>query len=631
MKNTTKIKRLPKKVYDRIAAGEVIDRPSSILRELLDNAIDASSNEITVNLLQGGTESIEVIDNGEGMTEEDAKLCCKEFTTSKITKFEDLLNIDTYGFRGEALNSISTISRVQINTKTNDEEMATDILIEGSEEISLSKCSRQKGTSVYVSNIFFNIPARRKSMKSPRSEFLSCKEILFNKAFPNQHIKFLLYNNGEKKIEIEGNNSLLEKIENIHGNRYIEQLIPIDEKMNTQYGELVLNGYVGSFDMHRPNRLHQYIFVNSRPVFSPALSRGLFLSYKDSLPKGRYPVAYLFIDVPKDFIDINVHPAKREIKFIDEKLLVSLLVRTIKNQLNSTTMITDIGEEFGNIHNEFIQDIQKDNKLDINKDKTFEKYYNNDTDKFHSKINEYNNNLNPDDDEELNLSYINKNTGEISKKSISYKDTQQQYQNTYNSNEEKESSDYIIIGNLFNSYILLEKDNEFIILDQHLTHKYLMYEKIKDKYKKDEIETQNLIFPILIENIDEDIDYYIKKKNILNQFGFDFNKFGTNAVAVRKLPSLIEKDSNPNTLKLIFDDILNKKINSYEELIDKLIKLKATNSSIKRGTFQTKESIKSLLKELFKYIENPLSIRHNGRPLAVKMKKNDIESFFKMK
>jgi DNA mismatch repair protein MutL len=603
------IKPLSKKVYDRIAAGEVIDRPSSILRELIDNALDSGADEITINLAEGGNEGIEVIDNGTGMNEEEVKLCCKPFTTSKIKQFEDLFNLDTYGFRGEALNSISTVSRVEIVSKTSDEDIATIYFIEGGEEISLSKGSRNTGTTVSVNNIFFNIPARKKSMKSAHSEYLSCKNILLSKALPNHNVSFMLYNNGEKKITIPGEKRFIDKLKSLHDKAFCENLIEINTETNTKYGDFTLKGYVGNIDFHRPNRSHQHIFINSRPIFSPAISKGLQIAYRQTLPRGRFPVAYLFLDLPKDFIDINVHPAKKEIKFIEEGLVVSFVISSIREALNRETMIPSVGD-----------------KVESLPTKTGNKIFDNEYDNL-KKIDLDFKNINKSKSStqsKFNLSYQDKEDNKDTKSSVSYKD----YEDSEPvSVQDDEGSHLRIIGTLFNKYILIEKENEFILIDQHIAHKRLNYEKLKVKFSDKPIESQTLMFPLLIDTIEEDVEAYFEHKDKIKSFGFDFDKFGSNAIALRIIPDFIDRESNPNTIKNLLDNIVNNKITTPKQLIEKSLSMKAGNISLKGGDAETRESLSKMIKELFEYTNPFLSVE--GKPSAIKLEKDDIEKLFK--
>lgn len=612
----SRIKKLPKNVYDKIAAGEIIDRPSSILRELLDNSIDSGATEIIINLVEGGHEVIEVIDNGIGMNEIDVKLCCEPFTTSKILYFEDLLNLNTYGFRGEALNSISTISRVEIISKSSEEEMATNYLIEGGEELAVSKCSRNRGTTIIVSNIFFNIPARKKSMKSSRSEYNSCREVVLNKVFPNNEITFKLFNNGEKKLELLSEYSLTEKLKTIHGKNYIENLLKVKGLINSRYGDLILNGYIGKPDFNRPKRNHQWLFINSRPIYSPVIMKGIYIAYQNTVPKGRYPIVYLFIDLPKDFIDINVHPAKKEIKFIDENIVISLIISAIRKVLNENIIIPDLGDKISETI-KFREDEEAllSSNANINIDSL--NILNSMEETSIDNIIKSNETEKSDFDSTKELEDIKSNV------SVSYRDFDNE---NFTEISPIIGINYRILGNLFKKYILLESNDEFIIIDQHLAHERINYEKLKSKYKNSNIEVQNLMIPILIEVIQEDIDEYLQKDSLLKKFGFEIDSFGSNAIAIRSIPSFIRKDSNHNTLLKIIDEIVNKKIGSVVELMDKSILLEASYMSIKGGDFQSKENISSLVTDLFKY-SNPYSYLH-GKSTAIKFKKKDIDKFF---
>lgn len=606
----SKIKKLPKKVYDKIAAGEIIDRPSSILRELLDNSIDAGSTEITVNLTKGGLEAIEVIDNGSGMNEQDIKLCCQPFTTSKINTFEDLLDLHTYGFRGEALNSISTISRVEIISKTDEDEMATAYLIEGGEEITFNKCMRNKGTTILVSNIFFNIPARLKSLKSAQSEFLSSKDIIINKALPNKNVHFKMYNNGDKKLDISANTNLVTNIGEIYGSMYKENLINISNTSKSEYGNIKIHGYIGNTDLLRPNRSHQFFFVNSRPIFSPSLSRAVSIAYNDIAPRGRFPVVFLFIDLPKDFIDINVHPAKKEVRFVDEKLIVSRIISIIKNKFTEIAEITNASDDIReyvkaneSTVNEFINTNTEGSKKQIEYSLDDELKEENQRNKY---IQQEFNNVN---DTKQNIihdkSYLKEN----------YK--QEKYNN---------DSNIKIIGTAFDSYILIENGDDIVIIDQHIAHKKIIYERLFQKYSEIKMVSQTLLLPILIDTLEDDIKKYLNNSKKIAEFGFDFDKFGSNAVTVRSIPEFMNKETDPENIKFIFDDICSSRIKNLEDFIKILIHKEITSQSIKKGNRQNHQSINQLINDLYSS-DSPFSL-FNNKKVAIKLSKNDIKKLF---
>ncbi len=594
------IKKLPKKVYDRIAAGEVIDRPSSILRELVDNSIDAGSTEIIIRLSNGGNKAIEVIDNGYGMSEEDIKICCEPFTTSKIDEFEDLLKLDTYGFRGEALNSISTISNVEIVSKTDEEDLATNILIEGGDILSISKSSRRRGTTIFVKNIFFNIPARKKSMKSQYSEYLNCREIVLNKYLPINNISFEFFNNGEKKFNLPANTDLLEKIRIIQDKYYIDNLIKINnEKLSDNSDNIRINGYIGKPDLNRPRRNEQYIFINSRPIYLSSLSRAIMVAYEDTIPKGRFPVVYIFIEVPKDLIDVNVHPAKKEVRLINEREVVSMLINTIRENLTGKIFIENAGKKIDDYSQNPFENKNINNISDIN----IIQRENNNEDLPYNEIK-----IKDNEQKEFYLSYDkhNKNLNNSFKIKI-------------------KNINFNIYGILFDKYIIAEKEEELILIKITEALKKIKYEEYKNKYSKNNYK-QNLMFPILIETNKKDMDMLCNHQDKIKEFGFNFDKFGSNTIAVRVIPEYWDRDIDSNQLKIIFDKIIYDNINSVDKLLDYTIEEKLL---INKDKPTNEKDIINILEKLFQYA-NPF-ISKTGEPIAVKLSIEDIDYLFKNK
>ncbi len=601
------IRRLPKKVYDRIAAGEVIDRPSSILRELVDNSIDADSTDIIVNLSGGGNISIEVIDNGDGMSEDDIKICCEPFTTSKIDVFEDLLNLNTYGFRGEALNSISTISNVNIVSKREVDELATNLHIEGGEILSLSKTNRRKGTTIFIKNIFFNIPARKKSMKSQYSEYLNCKDIIINKYLPNSNISFELSNNGEKKLSLPSGVCFLEKLRILYDRNFIDSLLEINcEKVLDNNNKIFINGFISKPELNRPRRNDQYVFINKRPIYLSSISRAIMVGYDNILPQGRFPVVFLFIELPKEYLDVNIHPQKKEIRFINEKEIVSIIINTIRDNLTQNVFIEDAGKKINkNDNNPF-----EDKNINYNNTKK-----------------EFSNNKN---DNDYNLSQQMKSkTNNQEEMYLTYSQTNDDNSN-FNFHLNKDIDGMIKIDNqsvfikgiLFNRYIIIEKDEDFILID-----KYEASRKIKnDLYKKNikkYTNNQNLMFPILIEDSESVIKQIINNKNKIETFGFSFDNFGSNAIAIRVIPNFIDNNIDTEKLKDIFDKINDNQIDTIEKLIDYTIDIIDHHAG--KNSTNLKE-LEYIIKELFKKT-NPF-ISKSGKPIAIMLNISDIEYLF---
>ena len=334
------IKILPDNVANQIAAGEVIQRPASAVKELLENAIDAGADDIQLIIKDAGKTLIQVVDNGSGMSETDARLCFERHATSKINDARDLFKIHTFGFRGEALASIAAISQLEMKTKKKTEDIGTLIIIEGSNVKEHTSCSTSDGTSISVKNLFFNVPARRSFLKSDATETSYIIEEFNRVALVYPEISFSFYNNGKQVTFLE-KSQLRQRVNAVFGANYGEKLIPLSE--DTMVADI--KGFIGKPEFARKTRGEQYFFVNKRFIKHPYLNHAVDKAYAEMIPEQSYPSYFIYLTIPTENIDVNIHPAKTEVKFQDEKTLYGILKATIRKSFGAFSIIPSIDFE----------------------------------------------------------------------------------------------------------------------------------------------------------------------------------------------------------------------------------------------------------------------------------------------
>ncbi|MDH5682385.1 MAG: DNA mismatch repair endonuclease MutL, partial [Spirochaetota bacterium] len=322
-----KIKILPKKTYQKIAAGEVIDRPSSVVRELLDNAIDSEASVVRVMVADGGKKLIQITDNGCGMSKKDLQICYHKHTTSKISDFEDIYRVVSLGFRGEALNAISIISELEITSKTEEDDIGYSVLIREGELQSEREVVRNTGSTVIVRHLFHNIPVRQKSLKSDTAEFRQIKEVFIHKAIPFYDRDFHLTHNGKPVYSSLKSRSPMDRIKLFFGEDLSEHLIEV----NQDFDNFHISGFLSSPNFFKPTKKFQSVYINQRPIFSPSISHAIFSAYEGITPVGQHPLAFLFIQIPPQLMDVNIHPTKREVKLLNESAIHQGVYHLIKD------------------------------------------------------------------------------------------------------------------------------------------------------------------------------------------------------------------------------------------------------------------------------------------------------------
>lgn len=644
------IKVLSKETVEKIAAGEVIERPVSVVKELVENSIDAGATNIIIKIYDGGKRKISISDNGSGINREDVNLAFIKHSTSKIENVDDLYRIHTMGFRGEALASIKAISNVTLISKTEDEEIGSKIsFFNGNKRI--ENISTNKGTSIIVEDIFYNIPARKKFLKKDTYESNLINDLLYRLAIANPNIGFKYMNNDKLIFDLFSDQSLYERINSLYG---YDTAINMKE-VNIESDKFKIRGYISNNLLYRSNKKNQLLYINNRTVKNDAINKVINEAYKSTIPLNRFPVFFLFIDIDPSMLDVNIHPAKTEVKIQDmDELLVLLnsnLKRIINNDVELKIAFSDkkdereeetklnIVEKDEEIHEDAVKityeedNSPKENTIyaksnDAEYDGEFISNERNDIDQNNTDIPVF------DDDEftnEINL---------LQDRNKDVKMSSQEYEGILIFNDEAKNDNnkivmdeinildaYKIEGVLFNTFILLyDYNNDFVVMiDQHAAHERILYEEFSEKFKNSKVNSQYIegVSPIkLTVNEEETIK---ENMDLLNKFGFTIDIYPDHYVVVRSIPIIFGGNYSLDLIKDIIGILDEDKTNIYDYKVEKIMKY-ACKNAIKAGDKISNIEIDKLIEDL-KKCKYPTTCPH-GRPSMIILKKNMIEKMF---
>lgn len=570
------IKLLDEKLINKIAAGEVVERPASIVKELVENSLDAGAHRVEVRITGGGIESIEVSDDGEGIPEEDLPMAFLRHATSKIRSEQDLLNILTMGFRGEALPSILSVSRMEVYTRWASEP-GIYARLEGGRFLAKHTLASPTGTKIIVRDLFFNTPARKKFLKTPVSEGNQVFEMVVRYAMARPDVAFTYSNDKRTYFKTPGNGSLRDAVSAIWGWDILQHMLDVDGS-RTSY---CLHGLVSSSEIRRQSRKNQIFFVNHRPVRSPLLFRSLDTAYKGLLLPREQPLAILNLTLPEGEVDVNVHPQKSEVRFRDEKKVFSTLVELVGEAL----MGMQVSPEW--------------QKLDAGAGRV---------------------SFGPTRTSPLNSEYP--------APSLWNKTSVAEYQERGSLWEKApaaeglshEASSIKIIGQAFDAYIIIEKDQELWLIDQHAAHERVMYWRIKSGFKKSA--GQVLALPLAIEFTTRQMEIMESKQDILRRLGFGLEPLGPNSMLVREAPSLLV-GKEIEVLRELAESGENAEVD-YE---DSIAVMMACKKAVKAGMPLTHSEIKQIVQDLFSVPEYRFC--PHGRPTMIKLSRNDLDRMFK--
>ncbi len=619
---------LDENTINKIAAGEVVDRPSSIVKELVENSIDANALNITVEIKNGGISYIKITDDGDGFRSDDVEIAFERHATSKIRQESDILKITSMGFRGEALASVAAISKVLLITRNKDEDIGTKLVVEAGNIISKDKAASNKGTSIYIKDIFYNTPARFKFLKKDYTEAGYIEDVMTRMALSNPHITFKYINNGKTIISTTGDGKLDSVIYNIFGKEIYSNILNVDYT----YKDINVTGVVGLPQISRSTRNNEFTYINSRFVKDNILKTSIEKAYTEKLGINKFPFAVINVKINPETIDVNVHPAKLEVKFENEKDVFEAVYFAVKNVLennnrqsspftiaNNENTMNKITHQFVNENeNTQVEKVENITNIPVQEyyfKKPEENIYNN------SYIsNTEDNSINKIEENVIN-EYIPeaKITSENIVKEVYIKDKTQLY--------EKEDIFYKYIGQAFDTYIIIQIKDKMYIIDQHAAHERLLYEKFKENFNSKTKETQMLMIPILIELKNSEFVVVSESIEYFENSGFILEKFSDNSYKISGVPNIADLDIDYKSMFLdIIDEIMGSNKTEYKDKEFRFLATLACKAAVKGNMNLTKEENIKLVDEMLK-LENPFTCPH-GRPTAYEISKYEIERKF---
>ena len=659
---------------NKIAAGEVVERPSSVVKELVENSLDAGAKNITIEIQNGGESLIKIIDDGSGVHPEDVEKAFNPHATSKIKDTYDIFSINTLGFRGEALPSIASIARVDFKSKVSDFDMGKELIISGGEKESLTDCSMNRGTQIEVRDLFFNVPARKKFLKTTARESALINDLVNRISLANPDVSFKLFNNNKKILNTYGNGKLIDVIRTIYGKSTAENLIYFEEHKDTAS----VYGFIGNDTLARASRNNQSLFVNKRYVKNRSLTVAVENAFRSFNVTGKFPFFVLFIDTYPELIDVNIHPTKSEIKFKDERFIFKVVFDAVHSAMreyvkDTFTLPEEEEKKFEALKEEVIQEsldeeistlekLKENINYKVSEDRKKEEIYSYNPSKDYEAKTEVNipvDFLSKENQEEsfsINNSLENNNFKEGSaKREISYdpiliknelkdkvsESTSESLERSdykCNKNEYGNSIEEIIyreakfpklrvIGQFNKTYILAEYDSTLYLIDQHAAHEKILFEKYSSDIAKKKVEIQPLMIPLVVTLPTEDYLYYDENKEIFEKAGFKISDFGDNSIRIEEVPYFLDK---LNPTELIISMINNlKKMGTGETVEVKYNKIASMScrAAVKANDVLSILEMENLIEDL-RYINDPFHCPH-GRPTIIKFTSYELDKKFK--
>lgn len=546
---------------NQIAAGEVIERPANVVKELTENSIDAGAKNITIEIRNGGKTFIKITDDGKGIAPDDMEIAIERHATSKIRSIEDLDDCYTMGFRGEALASIASISKLTIISKTKDDLFGNKLIVKAGDIIDEEQIGAPTGTTMIVEDLFFNTPVRYKFLKQDSTEFKYIKDLVQKMAIANLDVSFKLINNNSIVFTSSGSGKIEDIIYNLYGKEIKENIVSV----NYNEDGIEITGVVGNTLIARDNRKDQIIFLNNRNIKNPIITNSADQAFKGSTGIGKYGFFILNLNMPADYYDINVHPTKMEVRFKDEDKIYKSVYHAIKNAM--------LNKEFlGN--NEIVEKEEYiDDEYNFLTNKTF-------------------------DNGSRNFDIIKRETA----RKIEYK----------------------YIGIIFKTYIIIEINNELYMIDQHAGHERILYEQIKENYKTHlQNNSQMMLIPDIINLTHKEIKFVQENLELIRNTGFDIELFGSDSVKIDGIPNLEYKVNSKNIFLDILDEMITNERSSNKDVEERFIATVACKAAVKAHMDLSREEVDNLIQGLLQ-LQNPYTCPH-GRPTTIKITKEEIE------
>lgn len=637
----SKIQVLDQVTIDKIAAGEVVERPASVVKELVENAIDAKAAAVTVEVKEGGISFMRIADNGCGIDREDVPGAFLRHSTSKIRNAEDLEHISSLGFRGEALSSIAAVSQVELITKTPEDSFGTRYMISGGKEEGMEDIGAPDGTTFLVRQLFYNVPARRKFLKTAMTEAGHVSDLMTRMALSHPHISFQFINNGQSKLHTSGNGNLRDVIYHIYGREIAANLINVTYEKNG----IRITGYIGAPLISRGNRNFETYFINGRYVKSSIIYKAIEDAYKDFTMQHKYPFTVLHIEVVGEDVDVNVHPTKMEVRFHNQQMVYNSIYEAVDQALHEKELIPEVTIDVPKAvpkaqvkpepvarSKEVIQsEVNRSAKVQPEK-ASGERDLDYFMEQMKKRVMSYH---------QQNSSAEVKGKSEIFKPQVqvdrvkeaaaSYRAKQSPEQMTLFDGkllDKEKRANYKIIGQVFDTYWLVEFDNSLYIIDQHAAHERVLYEKTLKEMKTREFTSQMISPPVILNLTMQEAQLLRAYMDQFTRIGFEFEEFGQDSYAVRSVPANLFSIAKKELLMEMIDS-LSEEVHRRQssELLDEKIASMSCKAAVKGNMRLSAQEVDALIGELLK-LDNPYHCPH-GRPTIISMSKRELEKKFK--
>lgn len=610
------IKILDTSTINKIAAGEVVERPASVVKELLENSIDAGASAITIEINDGGISKIRVTDNGSGIESDQVALAFMNHATSKIQNVEDIFSISSLGFRGEALASIASVSQLEIITKTYYSIMGKRMEVEAGEIKQDENIGCPNGTTIIVKNLFFNTPARHKFLKKPATETSYISDIVNKISLANPNISFKFISNGKTLLSTSGDNKLLNVIIGVYGKEFVSKLVDIDFN---KY-DYKLSGLIGKPELSRASRSNQNIFINKRFVKNDLIKEAVEDAYKTRIMTGKFPVYTLNLEIPPNKYDVNVHPAKLEVRFDSENEIYDLVYIGVCETLKSQDLVPKVTSKKVSKNKVYIEAKQQNLFEPLETENSNLNMLNTT-----NKIKQENDFILKEETipfaKETKTSNINLNTNTLNKVTEIIKDKAIEKKDT------KVLINYKIIGRVFGTYWILEQNDSVFLIDQHAAHERILYERFINLYNSKNFSSQMLLQPIVTKLTPKETQILVDNLKLFDTIGFKIEKFGDKDYIIRAVPVIFDNPENVTFFNDILDELEAKVSNSPLEIkFDKIASI-SCKAAVKANTKLSDIEAKKLIDDLMN-LKNPFSCPH-GRPTIIEISKYEIEKKFK--
>ncbi len=565
--NMSKIAILSDELISQISAGEVIERPASAVKELVENSVDAGASRIVVEIEEGGLKKIRVLDDGVGISESDARLAFERHATSKLSVLDDLFNIRSLGFRGEALASIASVSRVVMKTKTGDSRRGVELIIDGGKEVSFEECASEDGTDICVYGLFQHTPARKKYMKSERTEYGHIFELISSIALSHPEVGFKLRNDGAEIFNLPSNQSVKERVALLYGNDTAKSLIPV----TYQQSNLMITGFIGKPELSRSSKKYQFLFVNGRAIESRVVSQAVKEGFHSLLMHEKYPWYLFDMQIDPALVDVNVHPRKLEVRFLNQQEIFRVIMGAVHHTLGTSAISPVFGEE---------------KRMEF---PSFER---------------------------------NQQTIEVKK----FEPTNITQQSTF----ELSNTKFRPLAQIANSYIIAESEEGIVLIDQHAAHERVRYMRLMESLENESPMIQKLLLPVELElGLDSSrlVQEYLSD---FQKLGFEIEAFGTNTLLLRAVPAGISAKNPEQVVSEIIADLTKEwKQNHVKNMREFLLTYTACRGAIKFGDALSMTEMQALLRDM----ENTEKCSHcpHGRPALVTLTYDGLETMFKRK